>query len=308
MRLDKVMWGIVLLFIGGVLLLENFEVIDFYWRNVWRFWPIFLIIAGVNILFNRNKSQVGSIISIVILLATLTLLFVKGQENPGKRGAINLGMNAKEDSGKIEELHFAEPFIDSAGRKTELHISGGGTTFSLNGNTDSLIAADVRKTGGTFALKNEDNDGLRSLDFKMKGNANWTVGEGGNAVALRLNAKPNWDISVNLGAGSIDFDLSDYKVSNFNFDGGAASVALKLGELVPLANVKVKTGMADVKIEVPQSVGCRIKAKTGLSAKEFNGFNKIGDGIYESDNYEKTVKKILINLDGGLSNFEVNRY
>ena len=83
MKLDRIMWGIVLLFIGGVLLLENFNVIEFYWRSVWRFWPIFLIIAGVNILFNKNKSQVGGMVSIAILIITLGLLFFKGQERPG---------------------------------------------------------------------------------------------------------------------------------------------------------------------------------------------------------------------------------
>jgi hypothetical protein len=54
MKLNRIMWGIVLLFVGGVLLLQNFNVIEFYWRNIWKFWPVFLIISGVNILFNRQ--------------------------------------------------------------------------------------------------------------------------------------------------------------------------------------------------------------------------------------------------------------
>src|SRR5687768_17246477 len=84
MKLDRIMWGIVLLFIGGVLLLENFQIIDFHWGSVWRFWPIFLIIAGVNILFSKNKSQVGGIVSLAILVVTLILLFFKGQQPSNK--------------------------------------------------------------------------------------------------------------------------------------------------------------------------------------------------------------------------------
>lgn len=317
MRLDKVMWGIVLLFVGGVLLLENFQVIDFYWRNVWRFWPIFLIIAGVNILFNKNKSQLGSVISIVILAFTLCLLFFKGQESPDGKRLFNTGIGGRgnnsdadsnSNSDKLEHLHFAEPFVDVADMRTVLNISGGGTSFSLNESADSLITADVKKRGGIFTVKNVNSDGLRTIDFKMKGNSNWSVSEGGNEVDLRLNKQPKWEVNVNLGAGSIDFDLSDYKISDFNFDGGAAALSVKFGALLPLTNVNVKTGIADVKIKVPKTAGCKIRAKTGLSSKEFNDFKKMSDGTFESANYESAVNKIIINLDGGLSNFEVSRY
>ena len=85
MKLDRVIWGVVLLFIGGVLLLDIFNVIEFYWSNVWKFWPVFLIIIGVNILFNRNNSQAGNIISLAIVVVTLSFLFVKGQDKPEGR-------------------------------------------------------------------------------------------------------------------------------------------------------------------------------------------------------------------------------
>jgi len=92
MKLDRILWGIILLFVGLVLLLENFDVIEFYWRNVWGFWPIFLIIAGINILFNKNKSQIGNMISIGIVVITLGFLFYRGQQPPEGRGWFNRSM------------------------------------------------------------------------------------------------------------------------------------------------------------------------------------------------------------------------
>ncbi|MNQ91846.1 hypothetical protein D3C85_1072450 [compost metagenome] len=113
---------------------------------------------------------------------------------------------------------------------------------------------------------------------------------------------------MSMGAGEVDFDFSEYKVRTFNFDGGAAALDIKVGDLLPITDVNVKTGVADVKINVPNASGCRIKTKTGLSAKDFNGFTKLKDGVYETPNYSTSTKKIFINLDGGLSNFEVKRY
>lgn len=313
MRLDRIMWGIVLLFVGGVLLLENFNVIDFYWRSIWRFWPIFLIIAGVNILFNKNKSQVGGMVSIAILIATLILLFFKGQERPDRRITIidqledrNSDRDSRENSSNNQHLFL--PYIaDSLTKRTVLNISGGGTTFELKGHTDSLISADVNTRRNVFVLiKNVSKDSVTTLNLKMRGKGDWNTG--GNNVDVMLNTNPIWEVHMNMGAGEADFDLSDYKVREFNFDGGAAALDVKLGALLPITDVNVKTGIADVQIKIPTASGCRIKAKTGLSSKEFTGFTKLDDNIYETPNFKTSTNKIFINFDGGLSSFEVNRY
>jgi hypothetical protein len=147
MKLDRIIWGIILLFVGGVLLLENFNVIEFYWRNVWSFWPIFLIIAGINILFNRNRSQVGNIISIAVVVITLSFLFYKGQQPPKNRTSFfNVGPDMDinlndddddnwDDSVSEKRMNFSEPFNGDSTKKVVLDISGGGTSFKLDGNT-----------------------------------------------------------------------------------------------------------------------------------------------------------------------------
>ncbi|WGQ12094.1 DUF5668 domain-containing protein [Pedobacter gandavensis] len=313
MKTDRIMWGIVLLFIGGVLLLENFHIIDFYWRSVIRFWPIFLIIAGVNILFSRNKSQVGGIVSIAVLVVTLSMLFVKGQQRPndgrnwlGDELSAEINTDENDNDKSYEELNFSEPYTDSLGKKVVLNISGGGTSFELKGSTDSLLQARVQKKAGEFSLSKSTTDSSTTVTFKMKGKG-WTMNDGGNDVDFHLNKNPEWDLHMNMGAGEVDFDFTDYKVRNFNFDGGAAALDIKFGSLLPITDVNVKTGIADVKISVPTESGCRIKTKTGLSAKDFTGFTKMKDGTYETPNYASSTNKIFINLDGGLSNFEVKR-
>lgn len=321
MKLDKVIWGVLLLFIGGVLLLDNFNVIEFYWRNVWDFWPVFLIILGVNILFNRNNSQTGNIISLSILVITLSVLFVKGQQRPernfwwndrGNHVNIDVDDDDNDNNSNYTKLNFSEPFVAADTlKKTILNISGGGTSFNLKGETDSLFSADVKKRNGNFALNKTTTDSVNTLTFKMQDKNNrrgWSIGNGGNDVDIHLNTAPVWEMHFSMGAGQIDFDLSNYKVRTFNFDGGAAELDIKLGDLLPITDVNVKTGVADVKIKIPTGSGCRIKTKTGLSAKDFTGFTKVSEGLYETPNYQTSTKKVFINFDGGLSSFEVDRY
>jgi hypothetical protein len=317
MKLNRVMWGVILLFVGVVLLLENFNAIEFYWRNVWGFWPVFLIISGINILFNKNKSQVGNMICIGVLVVMLGFVFYKGQQPPenkywfGEKFSKDIDIDINDDKrGEVQKINFSEPMvIGDSTKKTVLNISGGGTSFDLKGATNDLFVADVERRSGNFILQKESNDTVNTLTFKMKQSKNrWSMGDGGNDVDLMMNTNPEWVVNMNMGAGEVDMDFSEYKVRRFKFDGGAAALDIRVGDRLPIADVIVKTGIADVKISIPKGSGCVIKTNTGLSARDFEGFVKIDNGNYETPNYKAAANKIIINLDGGLSNFEVNRY
>jgi hypothetical protein len=52
---NSLVWGIVLIIVGGIILLEqlNIDVFD----QVWRFWPVILIIWGANKLWLGLKER-----------------------------------------------------------------------------------------------------------------------------------------------------------------------------------------------------------------------------------------------------------
>jgi uncharacterized membrane protein len=54
-RKDPLIWGIVLIVIGLIFLLERFD-IDI-WRYTWKLWPAILIIWGVYKLYYGLKEQ-----------------------------------------------------------------------------------------------------------------------------------------------------------------------------------------------------------------------------------------------------------
>ncbi len=323
MKFERIIYGVLLLFIGAVLLLDNFNVIEFYWRNVWSFWPVFLIIAGVKLLLNRNESQLGSKVSLGILVVTLIFLFFKGQENPrnsdwwSDNNVVHIDMDDNdddEDTVKSKGLHFSESFLAAdLAKKTILNLSGGGTSFKLIEATDSLFEASVNKKSGNFSLTKNSTDSVNTLTFKMNNKRNgkknnWSFNTGGGEVDIRLHKFPLWEMNIKMGAGEVDFDLADYRVRTLNFDGGAADVKLKIGERLPITDINVNTGVANVEIKVPANSGCRIKTHTGLSAKDFKAFVRKDDGSYETPNYKESKNKIFIKLDGGLSNFDVDTY
>jgi len=310
MKTERIVWGLILIFTGSIFLLENFNQIEFYWSSVWRFWPVLFILIGANMLLSRfgNKSAAPYIIGAITIL-TLGLIAYQGTRPDEGRG----WMNFKNDNGEDRNdwgnsTTFTETYDGS--KNARLNIQGGATSFRLTDTTSNLFEASIMRQFGRFTLNKSVIDSTEVLNFRMRdGKQNWNLDKmENNKTLIQMNNIPIWDIKIEMGAGEAIFDLSNYKVKKLVFEGGAASFEAKLGSELPLTEVAVETGVANVEIEVPESSGCRIEVDSGLSSKDFIGFIKQSDGTYETSNYGTAANKINISLKGGLSSFEVTKY
>jgi hypothetical protein len=318
MKSERIVWGLIFLFIGGVLLLDNFGMIDFQWGIIWRFWPLVLIILGVNMLFPNDDSNRGGIISIIITIAALVFIGYQGSK-PQEASNLRFRWNEKwqpeieeenDGEGKLKENFFSEP-MEASTKYAVLNIEGGATKYSLKDTTSELFYAEVKKRGGDYSLFKTSNDSTEELNFSMSGKHKFGSEHiGGGRAFLKLNTKPVWDLNVEVGAGKVDFDLSAFKVRNLNLEGGAASFYFKLGQPEKLTTINTETGASAITIAIPESAACEIHTETGLSSNEFDGFVKRSDGVYVTPehNYMEAKQKFVIRIEAGLSSAKVKRY
>lgn len=306
MKTEKIVWGIILVSIGTILLLDNLGIIDFYWRVIWHYWPVVLILSGINMVFSRNNSKIGSAAAVGITCVILGFLVFTGLTYQGQDRWFN-GEYRRSWKGARSEQTFIES-IPAGTTKAELNISGGMTSFKLEETTSNLIEAEVKSFTGMYSLKKTSRDSLQVLNLSMKKHSGGWDMDGENDIRIKLNTTPVWKIHMKMGAGETDFDLTPYKVEDLTFDGGAASFKVKLGEPETITTVSVKSGVSETDISIPRSVGCQIKVKSGMSSQDFDEFTKQPDGTYTTDGFSSATKKIIINLNGGLSDFEVKRY
>ncbi|SEK32843.1 LiaI-LiaF-like domain-containing protein [Parapedobacter koreensis] len=318
MNKEKLCWGLILLFVGGVLLLDNLNVIDFYWRSVFSMWPIILIIIGVNLLV--PKQGIGNAVSIVVTVAALAFLAYRGTFHPRSDWwAFNnrdwrIERRTSSDSNdrvrrEKSEGTFTHEY-DSSVTTARLRIRGGAVEYEIKGLTDQLFSAQATSTIGAHQLETTTKGSSAELTFKMQDNkkGTWNIDGDENWAKISLNRNPVWDIDLEMGAGSAEFDLTEYKVANLRFKGGAASVEAKLGMPLEETTISASSGVSSIEIEIPSAAACRIVAKSGLSSRDFPGFIKQGDGSYITEGYEQANNKFRIDLQGGLSSFTVKRY
>lgn len=307
MKTGKIIWGLILVFIGSALLLSNLGVIHFYWRSIWQFWPIIFVLMGVNMLFSRSNPIVGTALAITILIVAMLCISYKGAYL-NKHFSLRLNDEGENPISYGSDHVFSEPYILQTD-KAELNINGGAASYYLADTTNNLFDADIKQSYGNYILEKTNRNSTEILNFRMRDDsAKWDI-DRTNEAKLRLNSNPVWDIHVEMGAGKTNFDLRKFKVKKLTLKGGAADFHVKLGSSQLSSTINVEAGVARVDIQVPVASACRIHLDSGLSSKKFTGFTKQEDGTYVSDHYSNQApQKIDINLNGGLSKFEVSRY
>ncbi len=202
----------------------------------------------------------------------------------------------------------------------------------------SAAAADIEMTGerrhGKSPFKNEENAWNVSLsrDYTWKigldvGAADCLVDLTGvpveeitldagasecEVVFERLNPKDMKRFSIDAGAGSLKLRGLGYaRCSEFEVDGGAGSVEIDFaGFDGGFRTAHIDVGVGEIEIEIPQGVPVRILADEGwLSSVDIDDDlgEKVRDGVWESDGYEKGTRGLEISIDVGIGQVSVIR-
>lgn len=325
MRNDKLIPGLILVIIGAAFLLHNYGYLHVYWWNIFRLWPIFLVIAGVNLVFAHNRSPWATILKIAVVVFGLGLVLFGNFGDrynmwPHFRYHYDHHDNNNDDGDDDDDDttantatwsstgSFNTPYQNNI-KVARLHISGGATSYTLSDTTNQLFNASTQGKINMYSFSHDmEGDSAEVLNFKMKDQHGFNFDSDKNKTDFQLNPNPIWDIYVETGAASLDFDLSKFKVRKLQLHGGAASFHVKMGMPVGMTNVDVSTGVSGVDISIPQNAACSIETDSGLSDNNFDGFIKTGDNHYETPGYENAANKMHIHISGGLSGFNVKRY
>lgn len=331
-RKSNIFWGAILIVLGFLFLGTNLDWFELNWsfRKIAQFWPIMLILAGVAAFFSHKKSIYNATSALLIAFAIPLGIFtcvddgvreVKDEISDGINIDIddfdddddNYSSNSDTTVGDRNKQYFAVEMTPEV-KEATLKLGGGAAEFDLEESPNRLFEATTLlsfKTG--YTLEEETNAGSKVINFSMKDKKgkDFNFGDDNkidNDVLLKLSTAPVWNIDMGIGAGELDFDFTNYKIKKLDIETGAASIDIKLGDKQDKVDVDIESGVASVKIKVPESVGCEIKMDGALNAKDFDNFEKIKDGLWQTKGFDKATKKIYLNVDSGLSSLKVDRY
>lgn len=303
MKASQLFWGFFFITFGTLYLVARYSTFYIDWYAIWELWPVLIILAGVAIILKGTFVKPVISVLIGILLAFLAFGFfndlfdVFGNDNHFKTRSRNYSENNYNLEYNEEIAHV------------NLKIAAGAGKFTIDDTTKKLVTGYSRGNFGNYNLTSTNKDSVVWVDFNMDNvDVDLFGGNYNNQLKLSLNKEPSYSFDLEIGAAKSYFDLRPFKVKNLVLQTGAADTRIRLGDKSELVMVNIEMGAASLKIYVPQKSGCKINGEMVLMSKDLDGFVKKGSDYYITENYESAAEKIIIDIDGGVSAFEVKRY
>ena len=284
-------WGIFLLFIGAVFLLQTTNVLPWaLWGTLWRFWPVLIIIIGLGILLRHYNVWLVSLLILVLLFTSLGIAIWQFEPS------LPTEQTTKSYSEPLDSLERAQIEIDfAAGSLTISSLPPASLNFVE-------VGTDVRNgdTGIRVDFHRQDSEGKLQLIREQVNGPSW--GEGENRWQVRFNRNIPLVVDAKSAASNIDLDLSELKISELRLDLDVGSYTMKMPSSVGTVNAYIKADLSNVEVIIPDAVAARLKADVDLSILEVDEsrFTKKGD-YYISQDFDSAKNRIELELDCDLS-------
>ena len=315
MKYRHLFWGLILIAIGMLFILNNFGVIHFSWYSFWRLWPIILLFWGITILPVRDIFKYILLAVVIISMFLIINHMPEGRpwywrfHHPDHSFRWEWDDNDENDnstSKAFNNQNLTVPF-DSVATKGILSLDAAAGNFKINGNTTDFLS--FSKTGdiGNYELTTKDLAKQKEINLSLKeGTSKHNIGK--NEVNIKLNEKPVWKLDMNIGAADVDFDLSGYKIDTAKFEAGATSMKVKLGDKNPATFVEFNAGASSINVNIPKTAGCQVVSESFLVSKNLEGFENKGNHVYQTNNFGLSKTKIYIVIKTAVSSIDVSRY
>lgn len=293
-------WPVILITLGVLFLLSNLGYLTLsVWSTLWRFWPMILILVGIDLLFSRRHPWIGATIALAVVAAAIALVLVLS--GPSAQPLFSGGPVApRYVSEELGDLRSATVDIDfGAG---ELSIG----SLPQDSNRFVEVEAAPRNSGSRLRKSFSDSNGTGYLTLRSDGRP-WTPFEGDVVENWKINLAQGLplDLRLKTGASKSTVDLSDLTIRDLRVEVGAAAAEIILPK-EGATRAFVKAGVADVQIEVPEGMAARIHPKVGLGSINVDQQRFPNRGsYYTSNDYDSSDNRVELEIDSGVASVTV---
>lgn len=193
------------------------------------------------------------------------------------------------------------------------------------------VAVDLRMGAGELTLAGGVEDGgslaeatftynvddwLPTVDYVVGGDEGELTIEQPEVETVRLDSyRYEWDLRLNedvpmtldvaLGAGKSEIDVSALSITSVDLEMGVGAVTVDLtGDRRRDVDVRIRGGVGEATVLLPDDVGVRASVSGGLGDVEANGMQRDGNS-YVNDAYGESEATIALDIEGGVGGIEL---
>lgn len=238
-RTPNFFWPVIFIGVGAILLLTNlglmeFEVLDLV--NLVRLWPLLLVVIGINVLFGKTASWVGSGFSLLLGLSVIAfIVFGPSYIEP---------LSAKD----LITESYSDPMADAESARVKLDFDKGTLEVSSLFDSDNLIEAEV--THDERLDFSSSGDSRRNVILKLDSDPEFwqleILGEQQTKGVVGLNPDLPIELLVDIGGGTAALDLEGLNLSDLEVNSGSGRIEL----VMPSGQVPANLGAGSGRVEV----------------------------------------------------------
>lgn len=286
-------WGIFLLFLGIVFLLQTLNVLPWgLWGTLWRFWPVLIIIIGLGVLLRHYNAWLVSLLVLAILGACLGIAI--WQYGP----SLSSGIVTKSYSEPLDNIEYAQIEIDFS--------AGSITIGSLPLGSPSLVEIDseVRNSRETMSIDFIQQDGEGKLYLSTVNQ--WFWGGDGIRWEVRFTKSVPLVINIKSAASSMELDLSGLKVTGLRLDVDAGNYKVTTPSTAGTSDIEIEANVANIEVTIPDGVAAKIQVDTNLSVLDIDKsrFPQQGD-YYMSPDFVSAENRVELEIDCDVGRVQV---
>jgi len=301
-NINRLFQGMIVGTIGAILLYNTLGIVSFgFWLNVIALWPVFLIAAGFAILGGVVNSKYVSALAPIIIIASLILAFVYQGSIFKDRGMTTFDFSQKREAAIKQGLANIDLTVGNfdLGATDKLYDIKAREFVS---EKEPLIV--VNKNGSTVDLTIKPQDSTRLFSVSGNRERDWSV---------LLSKDIEWQFDIRTGVSKADLDLSNLKVSQLDLEGGVGDITVRFGDKLNKVNADINAGISKLRLSIPGTVGVRLKVDKGISSSDFRNIDlrKTGtreENVFETPGFEGAAKKLILDVNVGVSSFVVEGY
>lgn len=314
----NIFWGVLLVAVGGLFILDNMDLISFSFSALVGLWPLLLVVWGISILpMKPMYKTVGG-----LLIAVFALVYASTSDKTfwwqdhiinkfDKNVHMNYGNDDDEDYDDDDDTYYTFKFDEDSNAnithaKLNMDIAAG--KFRIDEATDDhIIDFDAYSNIGPYTSNMVMNGNTAEINIDLEDGV-IRNGTNRNRASIKLNPKVEWDLDLDIGAADFRADFRRFRLTKLDIDGGASAIRVKIGDLQEDTFIKIDAGAASIRVDVPQNAGCLIESESFLVDMELDNFQKNENGDYVTSNYEASKQKVRIDIDAAISQLKVGRY
>ncbi len=246
-----VFWGVALITAGVVALaIQSGVIAGESARELWRFWPVVLILIGLAVIAARTPFALVSTLAAGLVVGGLAGTLVSGLPD-----GMNVGCGGEPTEGITDGGSFA-------GEAATVNLDFNCGDLSVVTETGAEWGVDARYAGGTAPAISSTETSLSLGTDEVRGP--FSFSERRQAWDVTLPSEVDLDLTVDANAASTDLDLHDGSFSTLAIDANAGEVTLRLaGASVDDFSLDANAGSMSIEVDAETTLAGSVEMNAG---------------------------------------------